>query len=81
MQISTMKLAPPIVMKDNENKTVTTRNNHHTSIPSVATIRKECDVSISTELTTNKTDTSSSHVVCTVNIQVDENQKLLETKM
>ncbi len=67
-------------MKDNENKTVTIRNDHHTSIPSVATIRKECDGSISTELTTNKTDTSSSHVVCTVNIQVDEKPKAVGNK-
>jgi len=41
----------------------------------VATIRKECDGSIFMELTTSKTDTCSSHVVCTANIQVDGKPK------
>jgi len=62
------------------NTTVKVQNDHLTSIPSVATIRKECDASISTELTTNETDTSSSHVVCNVNIQVDEIPKAVENK-
>jgi len=80
MQISNMKTAPPIVMTENENTSVKIRNDNHTSIPTVATIWKECDGSISTELTTNKTDTSSSHVVCTVNIQVDEKPKAVGNK-
>jgi len=80
MQISNMKTAPPIVMTENENTSVKIRNDNHTSIPTVATIWKECDGSISTELTTNKTDTSSSHVVCTVNIQVDGKPKAVGNK-
>jgi len=75
MQISNKKTAPPIVTTESKNTTLKIRNDHLTSIPSVATIRKECDASISTELTTNKTDTSSSHVVCTANIQVDGKPK------
>jgi len=75
MQISTMKMAPPIVMIENENTTINIRKDNHSSIPSVATIRKECDGSISMELTTNETDTFSSHVVCTANIQVDGEPK------
>jgi len=73
-------MTPPIIRTENENTTVKIRNNNHTSIPSVATIRKECDGSISTELSTNETDTSSSHVVCNVNIQVDEIPKAVENK-
>jgi len=41
----------------------------------LATIRKECDASISTELTTNETDTSSSQLACSVNVQVDGKPK------
>jgi len=78
MQISNKKPAPPIVSTESGNKTV--QIDPLSCIPSVATIRKECDGSISTELTMNKTDTSSSHVVCSVNIQVDGKPKAVGNK-
>jgi len=78
MQISNKKTAPPIVSTESGNTTV--QNDPFTSIPSVVTIRKECDASISTELTTNKTDTSSSKVACSVNVQVDGKPKAVANK-
>jgi len=79
MQISNKKTAPPIVSTESGNTTV--QNNPFTSIPSVATIRKECDASISTELTTNETDTSSSKVACSDNVQVDGKPKAVANKI
>jgi len=78
MQISNKKTAPPIVSTESRNTNV--QNDPFTSIPSVVTIRKECDASISTELTTNETDTSSSKVACSDNVQVDGKPKAVANK-